>query len=514
MIDNTQQNNKWVLLAQDFNSPFFRNFIWVSSMHKFPELLGVPAPLIGIFSHKNAIHYNGDISTWEATHRALVQKTEHDMYFVDSIIDRTNAWGDSFTKWSETEIFNADVKNFTDERIVELLREFMERQSTLYTLGVTMPILDFQNFSFVEDNLKKILKRKTTSEAAYLRLYEIFTTPQHSSFAEEQEIALLELVRDFDSSTWKADVVAMPLAQLAHAYPEFYSRLKAHTTRFAWVYYVYSGPAFTEQQFLEFIQDYVHRGIEPAKRLAEIAHRKTRYAVEFQQEYERLRPSEFEAMILKLAGKLVWAKPRRKDYQSKAYYHVEKLQRELAHRLTVSLNQVRSMPLDLIKRTLVGKEPLDIDAVNSIYDAHFCVPREGGIVQVLWGEEAKKLAATNVVLESAHAASSSVNEIHGTPAFKGRATGTVRVINTSAEMAKMNYGDILVSVATTPAIVPAMKKAAAIVSDEGGLTCHAAIVSRELEIPCVTGTKFATSVFKDGDMVEVDASSGRITKLQ
>ena len=59
-----------------------------------------------------------------------------------------------------------------------------------------------------------------------------------------------------------------------------------------------------------------------------------------------------------------------------------------------------------------------------------------------------------------------------------------------------------------------MKKAAAIVTDDGGLTCHAAIVARELKTPCVVGTKIATKVLKDGDMVEVDANKGIVKKIK
>lgn len=61
---------------------------------------------------------------------------------------------------------------------------------------------------------------------------------------------------------------------------------------------------------------------------------------------------------------------------------------------------------------------------------------------------------------------------------------------------------------TSPWYLPAMKKATAIVTDEGGITCHAAIVSRELKKPCIIGTKIATKVLKDGDLVEVDANKG------
>jgi len=67
---------------------------------------------------------------------------------------------------------------------------------------------------------------------------------------------------------------------------------------------------------------------------------------------------------------------------------------------------------------------------------------------------------------------------------------------------------------TQPEFLPAMKKASAIITDEGGLTCHAAIISRELGIPCIIGTKIATKVFKDGDIVEVDATRGIVTMLE
>ena len=66
---------------------------------------------------------------------------------------------------------------------------------------------------------------------------------------------------------------------------------------------------------------------------------------------------------------------------------------------------------------------------------------------------------------------------------------------------------------TSPEFISAMRNAAAIITDEGGITCHAAIVSRELEIPCLIGTKNATKILKDGDMVEVDTFKGIVRKL-
>ena len=77
----------------------------------------------------------------------------------------------------------------------------------------------------------------------------------------------------------------------------------------------------------------------------------------------------------------------------------------------------------------------------------------------------------------------------------------------------MQKGEILVAIMTTPDFTPALKKAAAIVTDEGGVTCHAAIISRELGIPCVVGTRIATRTFKNGDILEVDANHGIVRKI-
>ncbi len=98
--------------------------------------------------------------------------------------------------------------------------------------------------------------------------------------------------------------------------------------------------------------------------------------------------------------------------------------------------------------------------------------------------------------------------VKGLGASPGIATGRVKVILSEDEISKVEEGDVLVTTMTTPDMVPAMKRAAAIVTDEGGMTCHAAIVSRELGVPAVVGTKEATKVLKDGMIVTVDGEKG------
>lgn len=98
--------------------------------------------------------------------------------------------------------------------------------------------------------------------------------------------------------------------------------------------------------------------------------------------------------------------------------------------------------------------------------------------------------------------------VRGLPASPGLGRGKVKNIKDISEIGRVEDGDILVTVMTNPDMVPAMRKAAAVVTDDGGRTCHAAIVSRELGIPCIVGSKTASQVLVEGMEVTVDASRG------
>ncbi len=102
--------------------------------------------------------------------------------------------------------------------------------------------------------------------------------------------------------------------------------------------------------------------------------------------------------------------------------------------------------------------------------------------------------------------------LKGAPASIGSASGPVKIIHKPSEIDKVEEGDVLVTEMTTPDFVPAMRRAAAIVTDTGGRTCHAAIVSRELGIPCVVGTGTATSKLKTGQIITVDGAAGIVYK--
>jgi phosphohistidine swiveling domain-containing protein len=104
--------------------------------------------------------------------------------------------------------------------------------------------------------------------------------------------------------------------------------------------------------------------------------------------------------------------------------------------------------------------------------------------------------------------------VKGVSASRGIVAGVVKIMKTLDDAKKINKGDILVASMTDPRYMSAMQKASAFVTDEGGITCHAAIVARELKKPCIIGTKVATKIFADGDIVEVNADIGLVTLVK
>lgn len=103
--------------------------------------------------------------------------------------------------------------------------------------------------------------------------------------------------------------------------------------------------------------------------------------------------------------------------------------------------------------------------------------------------------------------------LKGLGASSGTAQGKVRIIHNASDTNKFQKGEILVAKMTDPTMVIMMAKAAAIVTDTGGVTCHAAIVSREMGIPCVVATKNATQILKDGQEIVINGDEGRIFLL-
>lgn len=172
---------------------------------------------------------------------------------------------------------------------------------------------------------------------------------------------------------------------------------------------------------------------------------------------------------------------------------------------------------DILGEDAIKAEALSEDELNTLIERGLKVEKLYGSVQdTEWGfdKDTKEFyflqsrPITTLAGDKEEKEEKLINLVKGLPASPGIGRGKVKLIKDISEINKVNEGDVLVTAMTNPDMVPAMRKCAGVVTDEGGRTCHAAIVSRELQIPCIVGAKTATKTLKTGDTVTVDAVRG------
>lgn len=194
------------------------------------------------------------------------------------------------------------------------------------------------------------------------------------------------------------------------------------------------------------------------------------------------------------------------------YYYDKHILNEVAKRFSCDQTLIRFATIKEIM-TLFEGESIDKDELENRNKA-FLFAIEDEKVFVLSGAEAQKKLIEYVPLVD----NSGVREFKGNIAMKGKIKAKVLVYkwsdNMQEKLSLVNGEFILVAGQTRPQLMPLIVKSSGIVTDEGGITSHAAIVSRELGIPCIIGTKIATQVLNDGDLIEVDANEGIITIIK
>ncbi len=198
----------------------------------------------------------------------------------------------------------------------------------------------------------------------------------------------------------------------------------------------------------------------------------------------------------------------RKDYLAKFLVVVFKIAQKLFKEVGVDENLIYFYMFDEIVK---GKKYLLKNKNNLMKRLGGCsvfVSYNGNIEIEYSTFETTKAMLNKFFLEQ-QTSSGDGKVIKGQVGSPGKIKGIVKIVmNLNKESEKFKDGDVLVTGMTRPEFIPIMKKAVAVVTDEGGITCHAAIVSRELGTPCVIGTKVATQVLNDGDLIEVDANKG------
>lgn len=341
--------------------------------------------------------------------------------------------------------------------------------------------------------------------------FSLLTTPLKKSLVQNEEIEFYEVLKSIRSDI-KAKKIFMQedvnkiLSDLKNINPVIRNKTARHYKKWLWMPYAYTGPAYDLEYYLSLWSSLVRQAVRPQFELKKIKSESLSTASHREQMIKLLKLSKKEKELFDLVAEIVWLKNYRKEVSFYAYFFLGKIMKELARRAGLSMNQMNQ----IMHFEMKYFDKIDVGELNERHKFSIMYLKDAKIT-ITTGEKAKKyLEKQKFELVKKN----NTGILTGTTAFAGTAKGVVKIVNHPEEMAKLNVGDIMVAHTTFPSLVPAMKKAGAIVTDDGGVTCHAAIVARELKKPCVVGTKTATKDLKDGDNVLVDANTGIVKKIK
>lgn len=205
--------------------------------------------------------------------------------------------------------------------------------------------------------------------------------------------------------------------------------------------------------------------------------------------HKSLEPPKKMRKLVNEVRELVWYRTFRSDILFELLFRARPIIKEVAEKYNIEFKEMKNYSIfDLIDGKPI-KRNYKINA--AYYDGKMALFDDPILI-----EEKKKYT-----------------DVKGVVAFKGKIKGIAKIVNIVADLDKVKNEDILVAPMTFPSFIMAMNRASAFVTNEGGITCHAAIVAREMKKPCIVGTKIATKILKDGDIIEVDAEKGIVRKI-
>ncbi len=403
-----------------------------------------------------------------------------------------------------------ELMSLYNKQLWELIEEYRKIHTEAYPWFWLPPASDnfHNNFTIY---LQNYLKTKTTDLTKLNEYFVKLTNTGKKSVVsiELEDFLQLALKIQADSSQLKLFKTQDADAILQKLKPKIKQLIENHWEKYHHVKYNFLGTQgiYTVEDYINNLEDLFNSNINIDKKLKDEHEKPVKEKKEKEELFKQLNIDEKHQKIFNVFGDFMITKVYRRDIQIKGLYLIENLFLEAARRLGIDLDHIRFMLYSEIKEALLNGK-IDNFVINQ--RTKLCVYyAEKGKEAMFHNREAELLSK-----QFEEKIEDNITELKGMCACMGKAKGTVKIINNPAEIKKMNKGDILVSIATNPDLVPAMEKAAAILTDYGGVTSHAAIVSRELGVPCVIGLQKATKVFKDGDLVEVDATNGVVRKIK
>ena len=436
----------------------------------FPEMT-----LVLAYFERGQMHYCHPDYELAAIVKKVIVKTQKNLDYLDGI----------YQEWkkakAESEKLFYDIKttnliSLSDEKLLELYDQFIEH--FIANLGSAFFIEAFvvSKRKVTEEGFRRFLALQGKTDL-FSKYYGLLTLPAEPTFLNR---------------------FAAELKKAAES-PKKLQLIKKIQQKYSWIRASYGFYEPVDQEYIDKELKYLGKsgsGDHFRKLVANLTARKARIIKE-------LKVPLVIQNQLKLMTHLTFWQDERKEMCSRSVEICSIFLDEFFRRLNIKKKHLKWMfPIEIRE---VFTQGIDLDKIKKRRKGCLYIQKNGNY-ELLAGLESKKVIAELFPADLDR----DIKELSGLAASPGKVRGEVKVLLSSRQESKMNQGDILVAGMTRPDYMPLIRKAGAIVTDEGGITCHAAIVARELGIPCIVGTKGATSILKDGNEVEVDGDRGMV----
>jgi len=478
---------KWFKIVKRKRTPLFNLLTVEGIVNKYNKAIDFD------YNFKNFVFLN---KTWygEEEDHSKIEKTiskrlDKDKFFLKKFLEKAYEQAEEFDQICK-KIQKTDFSKSSNQ---ELKKSFLEYINFILILISYIEILLPLDIVSTK-RLNSILKQKV-KEKDFQKYFLLFSSPSKIGFFEQENEKLIESLKEI-----KKDPSLINALKKEKLNEKLSSLFKKHLEEFSWFGNMdYNGKFWNEKDLILRLKAMIDDDID--LRLKEINEIREKREKDIKDAIKKLNLSEDEVLLIDAIREIVYFRTFRTDILFRSGYFVKNLFEEIAKRMNITYQEIfqyfHKEIIDFLDSKEINKKLIEERKKN------YAISSIHGEIEILYGDDIKKLES-----EIEKEEIEEIKEIKGSIASQGKVQGKVKIINTASDLPKVNAGDILVASMTKPDYIIAMEKAIAFITDEGGITCHAAIVAREMGKPCIIGTKIATKVLKDNDLVEVDAEKG------
>ncbi len=492
LVDKIKKSGNWKFYVSRRFNWFVENTEIYASLEKYQnELLGFE------IATQNYLCLNGDEYLLDSDFEILCEKLDN--YLQNDINFFEKFAKIEFDMVEEVKAYLKYLKNknleiLSFKELYEEMKKFNDIYIKTFIPGMTRPD------DYLIDRLEKeLIDTKFTKKDIEIIFSKISTCPNYFPLSySEEPLDLLKIALEMRRGK---DIEEL---------------IDQHIQKYSWI----KGPlefedtAFTKEDYLSRLNTLISYDIEA--KIENINNVRKNNDIVYERILEQYNFNEKTKKLIKAIRDFIFLRTYTTEYSDNLFYlgrHT--IFKEISNRTDIIVEDLIMLDdkeiLHILKNQgIMGKEIKNV--IKNRKDG-FAMIWINGKVQTVFGNESLELQAEiarTYKSLNAEEEKSDRKIILGSIANKGKVRGIARVLNTYQDIYKVEKGDIIVATMTTPDYVSAMEKAAGFITDEGGITCHAAIISREFNVPCIVGTLNGTKEIKDGQMIELDAYTGKV----